>query len=85
MSNQGWQCPICERVFAPSVLECKYCGEKDIGKGNDFLSVPQPSYTPVPGFEPTRPVFNPPLHPLSPDGPRIPPITCKVEEPKYEI
>jgi uncharacterized OB-fold protein len=24
--QQGWQCPICKRVFAPFISECPYCG-----------------------------------------------------------
>ncbi len=24
---QGWQCPICEAVYAPWVIKCKGCGE----------------------------------------------------------
>ena len=32
--NLGWRCPGCQRVFAPSVEECKYCNggtdDKDI-------------------------------------------------------
>lgn len=24
----GWACPKCERVFAPSLVECPYCGPK---------------------------------------------------------
>jgi rRNA maturation endonuclease Nob1 len=25
--QQGWQCPICKRVFAPFISECPYCGD----------------------------------------------------------
>ena len=24
--QQGWQCPVCKRVYAPFVSECLYCG-----------------------------------------------------------
>jgi len=24
--QQGWQCPICKRVYAPSIPMCFYCG-----------------------------------------------------------
>ena len=24
--QQGWECPKCERVYAPSVAMCLYCG-----------------------------------------------------------
>lgn len=27
--TQGWQCPICKRVYAPFVQKCFYCGEKE--------------------------------------------------------
>lgn len=26
MAPQGWQCPVCNRVYAPSVPCCYYCG-----------------------------------------------------------
>lgn len=29
MNNQGWICPICRRVWAPFIMECKTCN-KDI-------------------------------------------------------
>jgi len=25
-TQQGWQCPCCGRVYAPSVVMCMYCG-----------------------------------------------------------
>lgn len=24
--QQGWQCPVCKRIFSPFVMECSYCG-----------------------------------------------------------
>ena len=27
---QGWQCPICKRVYSPFVQMCMYCGKKYI-------------------------------------------------------
>lgn len=27
--NQGWQCPICGRVYSPSTPMCFYCGNKE--------------------------------------------------------
>ena len=24
--QQGWQCPVCKRVYSPSTLMCLYCG-----------------------------------------------------------
>jgi len=29
-AEQGWQCPICKRVYAPSVPMCFYCGNTRI-------------------------------------------------------
>lgn len=28
---QGWQCPICKRVYSPFVHMCMYCGNKEVG------------------------------------------------------
>lgn len=25
-AQQGWQCPICKRVYSPSTVMCCYCG-----------------------------------------------------------
>lgn len=25
---QGWQCPICKRVYSPTTQMCMYCGEE---------------------------------------------------------
>lgn len=27
---QGWQCPICKRVYAPFVSECTNCGRVNV-------------------------------------------------------
>jgi len=27
---QGWQCPICKRVYSPSTTMCYYCGNEKI-------------------------------------------------------
>lgn len=27
---QGWQCPICKRVYSPFTNMCLYCGKKEI-------------------------------------------------------
>jgi len=29
-AQQGWQCPVCKRIYAPSVVMCFYCGGEDI-------------------------------------------------------
>lgn len=38
---QGWQCPICGRVYSPTTLFCLYCGNETITTtttGTDFKS-----------------------------------------------
>lgn len=25
---QGWQCPLCDRIFSPNIDECIYCNEE---------------------------------------------------------
>ena len=27
---QGWQCPICKRVYSPFTKMCMYCGNKEV-------------------------------------------------------
>lgn len=27
---QGWQCPICKRVYSPFVRMCMYCGNGEV-------------------------------------------------------
>lgn len=27
---QGWQCPICKRVYSPFTHMCTYCGKKEV-------------------------------------------------------
>lgn len=28
VSNYGWECPKCNRVYAPGVDMCKFCGQE---------------------------------------------------------
>lgn len=28
-AQQGWQCPICKRVYSPTTLMCLYCGNHE--------------------------------------------------------
>lgn len=28
-AQQGWQCPICKRVFSPTTPMCLYCGNHE--------------------------------------------------------
>ena len=30
--QQGWQCPICKRVYSPTTMMCMYCGEEGATK-----------------------------------------------------
>ena len=27
--QQGWQCPICKRVYSPNTMMCYYCGAQN--------------------------------------------------------
>ena len=27
-AQQGWQCPICRRVYSPMTVMCLYCGDR---------------------------------------------------------
>lgn len=27
---QGWQCPVCKRVYSPFVGMCQFCGGEDL-------------------------------------------------------
>ena len=33
LPQQGWQCPICRRVYSPTTAMCFYCGN-----GEEFVS-----------------------------------------------
>lgn len=28
-AQQGWQCPVCGRVYSPTVMMCLYCGNEE--------------------------------------------------------
>lgn len=28
-AQQGWQCPICGRVYSPTAMMCLYCGNEE--------------------------------------------------------
>lgn len=42
---QGWQCPVCKRVYSPSYPWCLFCGNEDIVTtdnitiSNDYQSI----------------------------------------------
>ena len=29
LAQQGWQCPICKRVYSPTTAMCYYCGSRE--------------------------------------------------------
>lgn len=34
--TQGWQCPICRRVYSPTTPMCWYCGNESTSVSNTF-------------------------------------------------
>ena len=39
-AQQGWQCPICKRVYSPSTMMCFYCGgERKTGISTDGTDI----------------------------------------------
>ena len=40
--QQGWQCPICKRVYAPSTPMCWYCGEEGRTKTSTTTNIEYP-------------------------------------------
>lgn len=55
-AQQGWQCPICKRVYSPMTFMCYYCGGESVtftGTGSIPMPVdptttgvkPQPDYS----------------------------------------
>ena len=39
--QQGWQCPICGRVYSPMTMMCLYCGNETETKTTTYtVSVP---------------------------------------------
>ncbi len=68
MTNKGWQCPACGKVYAPHVDECKHCNKEGMNwleiKRKYFPNVPD---MPDPPFTtPTGPTPYPWWHPLNP-------------------
>ena len=33
-AQQGWQCPICKRVYSPLTPVCMYCSNKEVTKSS---------------------------------------------------
>lgn len=40
--SQGWQCPICKRVYSPWESMCRYCGREQ-----NTVNAPSTSGTPL--------------------------------------
>lgn len=40
-TSQGWQCPICKRVYSPSTPMCFYCGNSSFENNITFAKVEQ--------------------------------------------
>lgn len=37
MNYEGWQCPVCKRVYAPFVTTCMYCKPEETTKVNSNI------------------------------------------------
>ena len=37
--EQGWQCPVCKRIYAPSTSMCLYCGGNMKAKTTTGISI----------------------------------------------
>jgi len=48
MNSQGWECPKCNRVYAPHITECWNCNSQQSYPINPY---PQPCH-PWPGYYP---------------------------------
>ena len=35
-AQQGWQCPICKRVYSPTTPMCWYCGNGEVETTNSL-------------------------------------------------
>ena len=42
---QGWQCPICGRVYSPSTTMCLFCGRSDITYTSTGTELKTPAVT----------------------------------------
>lgn len=38
-AQQGWQCPICKRVYSPFTQMCLYCGNTDVITTNELNKI----------------------------------------------
>lgn len=38
-AQQGWQCPICKRVYSPFTPMCLYCGNTDVITTNELNKI----------------------------------------------
>lgn len=42
--QQGWQCPICKRIYSPITPMCYYCGNCDTVTTNKIIINPKVDY-----------------------------------------
>ena len=38
-AQQGWQCPICKRVYSPTTMMCMYCGNTELATATSIRDV----------------------------------------------
>lgn len=36
--QQGWQCPVCGRIYSPTTMMCFYCGNKTETKSTTYMT-----------------------------------------------
>lgn len=47
--QQGWQCPLCSRIYGPYVQECYYCNTRETNLTSiTFPEVPEGVTAPTP-------------------------------------
>jgi len=38
-AQQGWQCPVCKRVYSPTTPMCLYCGKSEVTTTTTIKSI----------------------------------------------
>ena len=51
--QQGWQCPLCRMVWAPSIVSCA-CNKNEVGKRNVSNTIPLENSCPLTASPPTE-------------------------------
>lgn len=39
LAPQGWQCPICKRVYSPNTYMCYYCGGESVATTGTGIAI----------------------------------------------